>query len=537
MMILQFIKEKALEKKIILSFYVFVSILSWAVGLALPYVLGRFIDQLTINPNKTIIYKFTVTMAVIAVVTVISSYIANIQMTKIINEFSYTLKEKILEHLLEVKQKSVQGLNSSNVTQKIFSDSDEIIKFIIQNFLGVFTKTLTVIYVIVFMVKIDIELSYLFFLLTPVYFIVYRFFRKKVYDASFKYKEEQNNFFGMFVHKIDNLYDIKINNFKNLTLNEVKNGFQKLLYQVINFSKISFGFSSIGSIISSLFNIALVFAGGLQIINGNLTIGTFTIISNYFSTYIGSIDYLLTIGKEYQQFLVSVKRMEDILKLDTEQNGKTCITEIQEIKFENFKYGFEKDNLLIDIKKQTFQRKNIYCIMGENGAGKSTLINLICKVYDDYDGNIYINDVNIKDVDIKNMRKNNIAFLEQNIIFYSNLMEENLIYGLAKYDDDMLLKYKQEFDLYEFGQDKNLTGNGIITNLSGGERQKVGLIRTFLKSSDVVILDEPSSFLDQKSICCIKKHILELKKQNKIVILITHDKAIAAIADHILKIK
>ena len=55
-MILQFIKEKALEKKIILSFYVFVSILSWAVGLALPYVLGRFIDQLTINPNKTIIY-------------------------------------------------------------------------------------------------------------------------------------------------------------------------------------------------------------------------------------------------------------------------------------------------------------------------------------------------------------------------------------------------------------------------------------------------------------------------------------------------
>ena len=194
-------------------------------------------------------------------------------------------------------------------------------------------------------------------------------------------------------------------------------------------------------------------------------------------------------------------------------------------------------NLLIDIKTQTFQRENIYCIMGENGAGKSTLINLICKVYDDYDGNIYINDVNIKDVDIKNMRKNNIAFLEQNIIFYSNLMEENLIYGLAKYDDDMLLKYKQEFDLYEFGQDKNLTGNGIITNLSGGERQKVGLIRTFLKSSDVVILDEPSSFLDQKSICILKKHILELKKQNKIVILITHDKAITAIADHILKIK
>ena len=222
----------------------------------------------------------------------------------------------------------------------------------------------------------------------------------------------------MFVHKIDNLYDIKINNFKNLTLNEVKNGFQKLLYQVINFSKISFGFSSIGSIISSLFNIALVFAGGLQIINGNLTIGTFTIISNYFSTYIGSIDYLLTIGKEYQQFLVSVKRMEDILKLDTEQNGKTCIKEIQEIKFENFKYGFEKDNLLIDIKTQTFQRENIYCIMGENGAGKSTLINLICKVYDDYDGNIYINDVNIKDVDIKNMRKNNIAFFRTKYYFF-----------------------------------------------------------------------------------------------------------------------
>lgn len=66
------------------------------------------------------------------------------------------------------------------------------------------------------MVKIDIELSYLFFFIDTCLFYSLQVFRKKVYDASFKYKEEQNNFFGMFVHKIDNLYDIKINNFKNL---------------------------------------------------------------------------------------------------------------------------------------------------------------------------------------------------------------------------------------------------------------------------------------------------------------------------------
>ena len=536
-MILKFIKEKALEKKLILSFYVLVSILSWAVGLALPYVLGRFIDQLTLNPNETIIYRFTVAMAVIAVLTVISSYIANIQMTKINNEFSYALKKKILEHLLTVKYRAIEGMDSSNIAQKIFSDSDEIVRFIIQNFLGILTKILTLTYIVVFVVKTNIKLSCLFFLLTPIYFVIYKFFKRKVYNASFKYKEEQNVFFGMFVHKIDNLYNIKINNFDNTTLNEVESGFQKLLYQVMSFSKIAFGFTSIGSIISSLFNISLVFIGGVQIINGNLTIGIFMTISNYFSAYIGAIEYLLTIGKEYQQFLVSVKRMEDILKLDIELNGKIYIPEIQEIRLQNLKYSFENNNLLIDIKEEVFQRGKIYCIIGENGAGKSTLINLICKVYDDYKGNIYINNVDIKNVDIKNIRENKIAFLEQHLVFYSNSIKENLIYGLSRYDEDLLLKYQQDFDIYEFEKERNLTKEHLVTNLSGGEKQKIGLIRTFLKQFDVIILDEPSSFLDQASNNTLIKYILEFKKQNKIVILVTHDKSIATIADYILRIE
>lgn len=535
-MIFRLIKEKASEKKLILSFYALISIMSWGVSLALPYVLGGFIDQLTQNPDMTIIYRFTVAMIIIAILTVITSYIANIQMTKLCNEFSYALKEKLLQHLLEVRQKFIKEMDSSNIAQKIFADSEEIVKFIIQNFLGVFTKTLTIIYVIVFLLKTNRNLSYLLFVLTPLYFVVYIFFRKKVYNASFLYKEEQNFFFGVFVHRIDNLYHIKINNFVDLTLKEVAKAFDKMLLQVIRFSKIAFGFSSVGSIVGSLFNISLVFIGGTQIVKGNLTIGTFTIISSYFTTYIGAIEFLLTIGKDYQQFLVSVRRMEDILRLDVECNGNFQVSEIQEIKLENLQFTFEKSNLLIDIEEQTFKKGNIYCIMGKNGAGKSTLVNLLCKIYDDYKGNIYINNENINNLDIKYIRKNKIAFLEQNVVFYKNAVNENLIYGLENYDENLLSKYKQEFDIYELELRENENGERNIVNLSGGERQKVGLIRTFLKRFDVIILDEPSSFLDQKSIVVLKDIILDCKKKNKIVILITHDETISTIADHILKI-
>ena len=149
-----------------------------------------------------------------------------------------------------------------------------------------------------------------------------------------------------------------------------------------------------------------------------------------------------------------------------------------------------KSNRFPENFSQIFERGKIYCIVGKNGSGKTTLLNLICGLIKPASGEIKINNLPIDEVDMIEARKNLIAVVEQK---------------------DFL---------------KNDT-------LSGGERRKISLKKTFSKSADLLILDESDNNLDDSGLSELLQNILS-DKQNKITVLISHDEKIFNIADKII---
>lgn len=386
------------------------------------------------------------------------------------------------------------------------------------------------------MFKINIKLSIILIFFIPVYIISYMLFKKPLYETSFKFKEKQNEFFSVMNEQLHNIKIVKINSWFNLLGNELIISFDSLFKTAISYSKISYFFSNIDLSINRLSNIILLTYGGFQVINGSLTIGDFSIVSSYFNILLSCTSYFLNLGKNYQNALASYARLKEILETPIELNGSKKITEIETIELKNVSFCYD-NKLVIENFSYRFKKGNIYCIVGKNGSGKSTLVNLLLGLFNDYKGSIYYNHINIKDLDLYNVRENLIGVTEQEPTLINDTIKNNITYGLTSVSDHLIDKWNTKFNIHEFinnlpnGLNSNIFENS--SNISGGEKQKLSLIRTFIKDPQMIVFDEPNSALDKNGVLILESTLEEIK-QNKIIILVTHNSDIISIADKVI---
>ncbi|HHD2753702.1 TPA: ATP-binding cassette domain-containing protein [Clostridium perfringens] len=284
----------------------------------------------------------------------------------------------------------------------------------------------------------------------------------------------------------------------------------------------------------------ILYFGITEIIAGNLTIGEFTILSLYFSNIMNSIKYFLVYSNEFQNVKAAYNRILEWLSIDVEQNAELVINKISDIRIENLIFGYPDNNLLYKGLNYTFSSGNIYQIKGVNGSGKSTLINILIGLYNNnFEGNVIFNNISIKNLNMYNIRTNLIGVTEQEPILLQDSIFNNITYNINEIDKLKMKEYIKILNLELFIE--NLP-NGINTeilsknyNLSGGEKQKLSLLRTLLKNPDLIILDEVTSALD-KSTTNNLKSLIESIKEDKIIIIIDHNDNFKDIVDFVIDI-
>ena len=265
-------------------------------------------------------------------------------------------------------------------------------------------------------------------------------------------------------------------------------------------------------------NIIILILGVIEIFEGNLTLGEFTIITTYFNMVVGNVDYFLNFFKNYQTTLVSYNRLNDILDMEHEKIGIADAHDIVKIEFKNVSFSYTEFPLIKDFSF-TFEKGKIYKIDGENGKGKSTILDLILGLHDDFSGSILFNEKDIRDFNIYKIRKNLISVVEQNLTIINGSVKKNI--GLDK--DIVMDQIEYLTSKINFITEDSLNTTLVrkSNNLSGGEKQKLNIIRNLLKNSKLLILDEPNSALDANSSEALKQIILA-EKENRITILISH---------------
>lgn len=206
----------------------------------------------------------------------------------------------------------------------------------------------------------------------------------------------------------------------------------------------------------------------------------------------------------------------------------------------NLTFSYAHKKILINNFSFELKKGFSYAIVGNNGSGKSTLIDLILGILNkNYSGDILYNNINIKKLDMYDIRKNLISIVEQEPYLNTDTILNNITLNCDNIDNDrisdLLVKFnlKKVIDSLPNGLETVITDT--IKNLSGGERQKIAVINSILKNPDLIILDEPTSALDKNSIKILENILNELKL-NKIIVLISHDKDFYNICDYIINI-
>jgi ABC-type bacteriocin/lantibiotic exporter with double-glycine peptidase domain len=233
-------------------------------------------------------------------------------------------------------------------------------------------------------------------------------------------------------------------------------------------------------------------------------------------------------------------QFSDMVHVDLGKTYDTHNLEFDVIAFENVSFTYKTNKKVIfDKFNLTLKMDKIIGISGISGKGKSTLAKLILKMYNHYEGNIYIDNVNIRTLDATYIRKN-ITYVNQSSKLFDRKVIDNIMYGCnhiqsCNYElETIIQKYSKIRELFHNIDIYNKSSGSLGENLSGGQRQIVNIIGGLINPSKILILDEPTNALDGELKMDVINMIRDYKKNKKCIIVITHDKDIRSIFDEIV---
>lgn len=362
----------------------------------------------------------------------------------------------------------------------------------------------------------------------------------KLKESGVKYRAEFASFSAYFLDSIKGIKDIVLNNAGEEREKEVNRRSDGLLKET---KKMKHNITCAGSAIELMVSVfvLITLAVGILLVKkdmlplGRMIIGMVTVFSSFGPVIaVGSLPGNLT------QTFASGDRVLNLLAekpaVEAVTNGKNFDYENLDVKDLSFSYDGQTE-VLKDVKMHA-EKGEIIGIVGESGCGKSTFLKLLLRFWERSGGEINYDDIDVDKIDTNTLLKN-VTMVSQNTYLFEETIEDNL--RIAKPDAtreeiENACKMASIHDFIMTLPDGYKTQVGALgDNLSAGEKQRIGLARAFLRGSELILLDEPTSNVDSINEGIILKALKE-QKNKKSIILVSHRESTMAIADRIYKV-
>ncbi|MED4441695.1 peptidase domain-containing ABC transporter [Bacillus cereus] len=289
------------------------------------------------------------------------------------------------------------------------------------------------------------------------------------------------------------------------------------------------------NIIQYIFPMVVLWVGALQVMSSQLTTGaliTFLSLSAFFFT---SVQHIASIQPQIQQSIIAADRFFDILEsslVEDDDNGQIIEGKIKNIRVDNLSFNYKNEEPLLKDFSFEINENQIVSFVGKSGSGKSTLAKLLIRFLETSKNTIYVNDIDINDINLKSLREK-VCYINDKRFFIPGTIRENLTLGKAFSDDEIVNACKAAC-IHDFinglhkGYDFPVMEDS--SNFSLGQSQRLSLARAILQKPDVLILDEVLSNVDEENALKIMKN---LKNMDIIVISINHNSCLFDYYDQI----
>lgn len=438
------------------------------------------------------------------------------------------IRNAMFKKSLELPLSFFSEKRKGDIISRITSDVLEIQHSFLSILEVLVREPLTIVFTIVVMFGISTELTIFVFIFVPISGVIISKVGKSLKKSSQKASEEQGYFLSIIEESLSGLKVIKSFNSEktfNDKFQDSTMSFYDLNNKILNRQNLSSPLSEF---------LGIVTIAVLLVYGGHLVLGEGTLTSASFIAYIGMAYNILTPAKAMSKASYSLKRgnaaAERVLQVLEEENPivskENAIAKAdfeKEIAVENISFKYEDEYVLKDFNLTVPKGKTV-ALVGQSGSGKSTIANLLTRFWDINEGVIKIDNQDIRDVKLDDLR-GLIGLVTQDSILFNDTIKNNLKLGNQDATDEQIINALKIANAYEFVKD---LPNGIDTNigdagnkLSGGQKQRLSIARAVLKNPPIMILDEATSALDTESEKLVQVALDNMMK-NRTSIVIAH---------------
>lgn len=514
------------------------------VGLTLyaPILVGKAIDCIIGKGNvdfvnmKSILIK----VAVIVVSTALIQWLMNVCNNKITYNVSRDLRKKAFEKIEILPFSYIDTHSKGDIVSRVITDVDQLSDGLLMGFTQFFTGVITIIGTLAFMLSVNVFITIVVVVVTPLSFFIARFIAKKTFNMfslQSKTRGEQTSFIDEMIsnQKVAEAYSMNEEN--KIRFDKINDDLAKYSLKATFFSSIT---NPATRFVNSIVYAAVALFSAIMAVKGNITVGILSCFLSYANQYTKPFNEISSVVTELQNAIACAARVFELIEEAPELPDKADATELENVKgsveINNLYFSYNPDRELLKNVNINVEPGKTVAIVGPTGCGKTTLINLLMRFYDPNNGAISVDEVNTQDVTRQSLRQN-FGMVLQDTWLKSGTIADNIRLGKTDATDDEIIEAAKKAHAHSFI--KRLP-NGYKTkigedggSLSQGQKQLLCITRLMLCPPPMLILDEATSSIDTRTEIKIQKAFNTLMK-NRTTFIVAHRLSTIQNADLIL---
>lgn len=504
-----------------------------------PHISGIIVDEIIEGGDRKILPMMMVIMIATNLVRAVIKYWFLVIFEKSSQGMLYTMRDFVYRKLLAQDFNFYNKNRTGDLMSRQTGDMDAIRHFVAFVIYSVYENLLLFLIALVMIFVVDWKMALCMIAVLPLTAITTAKQLKAVKPAFHNIRQHFSSL-NTFVQE-------------NISGNRVVKAFTKEDYEIEKFNKENDGYRDaelgaaniwrkyvpIFEFLANVLSIILYLVGGIMVVKGYMTMGKLVTVSGYLWMLNQPLRQAGWLANDYQRFVTSVEKIYTTVMVEPAiQEPEHAVAKKRfhgDIEFSHVSYNADDEVILKDINFRIKSGQTVG-IIGATGSGKSTLMNLLCRFYDVTEGEIKIDGIDLKDMDLYSLR-DNIGMAMQDVFLFSDTIEGNIAYGRPNCSFEEVENVAKIANAHDFilqmpqGYDTIVGERGV--GLSGGQKQRISLARALLKNPSIIILDDTTSAVDMETESQIQSELGSLH-DNHTVFIIAHRISSIKDADQIL---
>lgn len=513
------------EYKSCLIIQIICCIVGIAINISVPLISAKFIVNFTDSIWNQALFMALILLGISAVNEIKTLIIR--KNTQIFRRGTVrNMQMSLGRETLKLEQSTLDSNSSGAFIQRLTNDTDKMAGMFTTG-MGKLTGFLSNIGSFVAILIIDYHM-FIYYLISAIVLTILHYIKnEKVGKKDIEFRNQSDKVAGLTGELVRGARDIKMLFAKESFMKELDKNVKLQSDKNFEMRNTDMGFNLVIDLLKDFFEFMTIVALIYLVTKNTITVAVAVALYSYRSTVLtdlmGTVSSLL---EEFKNFNISCNRVFDIINNKKYKKEKFGIRHLNKIvgnfEFKNVIFSYDNKNNVLNKLNLKIEENKTYGIVGKSGEGKTTMFNLLCKLYDNQEGSILLDGVDIKELDEESIR-GNITIISQNPYIFNLSIKDNL--RLVKNDitdeeireachlaclDDFIDNLPQGYD--------TVVGEGGV-NLSGGQRQRLAIARALIQKTKIILFDEATSALDNETQSQIQNAIDNLKDKYTIVII------------------